>query len=302
MGKSAWVKKIAICLMYAAIFLSAVPLPAAARDTGGFGEEFTSTFFTIRDLFSQQDDGAQDLGALIRISVAGILLVVLGFLTERLIVRLYWRHSIKNYKAAFDAVVERVKDTPIEGLSREQNEELIEKCVEISRHTDLHTVRPGNTFIVSPLVYRIAEAAECSPVECATCFYAALVYDSGFLEVEPELFRMEILSRKEKVKFKKHVISFEDEISFLPRNIWETCREASYLHHENMDGSGYPESLKGDQIPLVARILRIADSYTALITKRAYHRRLSPKQAVQDLRRKSRIYDQGLVDILQGLV
>ena len=302
MGKSAWGKKIRVCLAYAAFVLNAVPLSADVRDTGGFGEEFTSTLFTIRDLFSQQDDGAQDLGALIRISAAGILLVILGFFTERLIVRLHWRHSIKNHKAAFDEVEERVKNTVIEGLSKEQNEELLEKCVELSRHTDLHTVRPGNTFIVATLVYRIAEAAKCPPAECASCFYAALVYDSGFLEVEPELFRMEILNRKEKVKFKKHVISFEDEISFLPRNLWETCREASYLHHENMDGSGYPENLKGDQIPLVARILRIADSYTALITKRAYHRRLSPKQAVQDLRRKSKIYDQRLVDILQGLV
>ena len=302
MGKTAWRKIFSKGFLYVALILNAVPLMAGSRESEDFGREFTSTLFTIKDLFSQQDDGAQDLGSLIKISIAGALVVILAFLAERLTVRLYWKHSIKNHKAAFETVVEQVKDTALEGLSKEENAEFLDKCQEISLRTDFYTVRPGNTYIASPIVYRIAKGAKCTPEECALYFYAALVYDCGFLEFDPEIFRMEILNRKEKLRFKKHVIGFEDHIEFLPKKIYEICSAACYLHHENMDGTGYPESLKESQIPLVARIIRVADSYTSLITKRTYHHRLTPKQAVQDLKRKSKIYDQKLVDILQSIV
>jgi putative two-component system response regulator len=54
-------------------------------------------------------------------------------------------------------------------------------------------------------------------------------------------------------------------------------------HHERMDGSGYPDGLSGEQIPLKARILQIADIYDALITDRPYRVALSPPDALQIL-------------------
>lgn len=55
-------------------------------------------------------------------------------------------------------------------------------------------------------------------------------------------------------------------------------------HHEKYDGSGYPTGLKGDQIPLAARILSVADAYDSMITDRPYRKRFSPEMAKAELR------------------
>lgn len=55
-------------------------------------------------------------------------------------------------------------------------------------------------------------------------------------------------------------------------------------HHERLDGSGYPDGLKGDEIPLTARILQITDIYDALTTDRPYHKALAPEAALAVLR------------------
>jgi putative two-component system response regulator len=58
-------------------------------------------------------------------------------------------------------------------------------------------------------------------------------------------------------------------------------------HHERMDGSGYPDGLSGEEIPLMARILQIADVYDALIKDRPYRQALSSEEALETLRREA---------------
>jgi len=58
-------------------------------------------------------------------------------------------------------------------------------------------------------------------------------------------------------------------------------------HHERMDGSGYPDGLTGDEIPLMARILQIADIYDALVTDRPYRDALSSENALETLSREA---------------
>ena len=57
-------------------------------------------------------------------------------------------------------------------------------------------------------------------------------------------------------------------------------------HHEKFDGSGYPDGLKGEQIPLTARVLQIVDVYDALTTDRPYRRALSPAEALETMKRE----------------
>ncbi len=59
-------------------------------------------------------------------------------------------------------------------------------------------------------------------------------------------------------------------------------------HHERFDGSGYPDGLKGEQIPLLARILQIADIYDALTTERPYKRAYTPEEALIIMRNETR--------------
>jgi HD-GYP domain-containing protein (c-di-GMP phosphodiesterase class II) len=56
-------------------------------------------------------------------------------------------------------------------------------------------------------------------------------------------------------------------------------------HHERWDGSGYPDGLPGDQIPLGARIIFVADAYDAMTSECVYRRRVSPEEAVAELDR-----------------
>jgi putative two-component system response regulator len=58
-------------------------------------------------------------------------------------------------------------------------------------------------------------------------------------------------------------------------------------HHERMDGSGYPDGLCGDEIPLFARILQIADIYDALTSNRPYRKALSPEEALAELSKEA---------------
>lgn len=68
-------------------------------------------------------------------------------------------------------------------------------------------------------------------------------------------------------------------------------RLAEYIltHHENWDGSGYPGGLKGEEIPLPARIVRIADAYTAMINPRSYRDALTSEEAVSELKNNAGI-------------
>lgn len=58
-------------------------------------------------------------------------------------------------------------------------------------------------------------------------------------------------------------------------------------HHEKYDGSGYPERLKGNQIPLIASVISVADTFDAMTTNRPYRKGLSKKEAVEEIERES---------------
>ena len=67
----------------------------------------------------------------------------------------------------------------------------------------------------------------------------------------------------------------------------EDVRPIVRHHHERPDGTGYPDQLAGDRIPLLARILNVVDSYDALTTERAYKAALSPAEAFRELREEA---------------
>lgn len=75
-------------------------------------------------------------------------------------------------------------------------------------------------------------------------------------------------------------------------------------HHEKLDGSGYPDGLKGDQIPMVARIMAIVDVYDALTTTRSYRAALAPEVAFSILEEESRKgwWDADVLDEFRDLI
>jgi putative two-component system response regulator len=75
-------------------------------------------------------------------------------------------------------------------------------------------------------------------------------------------------------------------------------------HHEKIDGSGYPDGLKGDAVPLTARILQTVDIYDALTTDRPYRKAMAPDRAFALMREevKRGWWDGALVDELEAMV
>lgn len=79
----------------------------------------------------------------------------------------------------------------------------------------------------------------------------------------------------------------------LNSNIYEIV----LYHHENYDGTGYPEKLSGDSIPLLARAVRILDSYDALTMDRPYYKGVCSAEALKILQRDAKYYDPHLLKL-----
>lgn len=111
---------------------------------------------------------------------------------------------------------------------------------------------------------------------------AALLSDVGKSVVPHNiLFKEEPLSDEERTQVEYHVIHSLELLENLPLS--DVVRSAIRSHHEKTDGSGYPDKLKGDEIPYFARIIAVADIYVALTSKRPYRRIYTPFEAMQIL-------------------
>lgn len=72
-------------------------------------------------------------------------------------------------------------------------------------------------------------------------------------------------------------------------------------HHENYDGSGYPNKVKGENIPIEARILRIVDTYDALTSPRGYRPAHTPEKAMGIMKQEERFFDPELLELFFSL-
>uniref|UniRef100_A0A1S7LJQ9 Putative Response regulator receiver modulated metal dependent phosphohydrolase [Include Response regulator receiver domain and HD domain] n=1 Tax=Magnetococcus massalia (strain MO-1) TaxID=451514 RepID=A0A1S7LJQ9_MAGMO len=82
-----------------------------------------------------------------------------------------------------------------------------------------------------------------------------------------------------------------------PSAFLQLARELTYSHHEWWDGSGYPEGLQQEEIPLSARIMAVADVYDALISQRVYKRPWSHEEALETLKQqRARQFDPRIID------
>lgn len=80
------------------------------------------------------------------------------------------------------------------------------------------------------------------------------------------------------------------------------AREIAHCHHEKWDGSGYPQGLAGDDIPISARLMAAADVYDALMSRRVYKEAYSHERAMEMIQtERGRHFDPDVVDALQGL-
>ena len=181
-------------------------------------------------------------------------------------------------------------------------ETLARKCREIGVQIDQATGRKNNSKNVAEMVYKLARGMGVAHYEASLFLSVALVYDIGFLEIDRKLLLAKGLSDAEKTEIRNHVKKGLKLLSFVPEKYRVIFADGVRMHHENMDGSGYPAGVPASRIPLVARLLRVAESFIALISRRSYHEICDKESAVDELRRMPGIYDPAIVDMLERLI
>lgn len=195
-----------------------------------------------------------------------------------------------------------VKPKTLATLAEVDVEGVIKHCVELAEKIDIHCNRPGNFKKIGPLVYKICRHLNLDSKKCALYFCASLVYDMGFLDLPEDLFVVDILSKNERKRIQSHVTVTPEKLEFAPDEFKSVFEEAIKYHHESMDGTGFPEGLSGQKIPLVARIIHVAESYISMVTPRNYHRKKNPISALKQLETQSHSYDSSLVKALGEVV
>lgn len=136
--------------------------------------------------------------------------------------------------------------------------------------------------LVANLAYRLAEELGYDEEFCDKIADAGILHDVGKMQISGYLYgRRKNVLKIEEIKYvRKHpTLGFE----FLER---ESIGDAEFKemilhHHENCDGSGYPDNMKGNSIPVGSRILRISDVYSALVSERPYRAAFDKETAME---------------------
>jgi HD-GYP domain-containing protein (c-di-GMP phosphodiesterase class II) len=148
---------------------------------------------------------------------------------------------------------------------------------------------------VEMIARRLAHQAGTSISDAAEIGWASMFHDIGKLRVpERILVKPEPLDPDEWTVIRLHPIWSEQALA--GGEDLAMARAVARWHHENWDGSGYPDGLYGDRIPLAARIVRIADAFDSMTNRRPYQEPRSFEAAIEELQANAgRDYDPGLV-------
>lgn len=113
-------------------------------------------------------------------------------------------------------------------------------------------------------------------------YYAGLVHDIGKILIPREiLIKVGSLNYDDYMEVQKHSIYAYKAL--IQAEMSEDIAKAVRAHHERWDGCGYPDGLKKDDIPIMARMLAIVDSYDAMVNDRAYREGYGHKLAIEEI-------------------
>lgn len=144
----------------------------------------------------------------------------------------------------------------------------------------------GHSERVAELALQIGETLGFSPTELDLLHRAGLLHDIGKIAVSHKILdKLGDLNANERHLVEKHVTVGARILE--PILAYSEVIPAILQHHENFDGTGYPQGLSGDSINLQARVLAVADRFEALTADRPYRKRLDRKSAVEYVRSQS---------------
>lgn len=132
----------------------------------------------------------------------------------------------------------------------------------------------------------LARAYGCSDAEAKRIGYSAMLHDVGKLHIPDDILQKPgPLTDEERRLMQRHTIVGEDILS--SQSFFDVARRIARSHHENWDGSGYPDRLAGDSIPPPARIVHLVDVYDAMTHRRPYKAAWSREKAIEVIQQES---------------
>ncbi len=154
-----------------------------------------------------------------------------------------------------------------------------------ARALELRDSETGNhTRRVTEMAVRLAQTLRLPPEQIKHLRRGAILHDIGkFAVPDAILNKPGPLNAAELEVMKQHPLFAHQLIS--PIAYLHPALDIPYAHHEKWDGSGYPRGLRGEEIPLAARIFALADVYDALTSNRPYRQAMPPKEALDYVRK-----------------
>ena len=154
----------------------------------------------------------------------------------------------------------------------------------------------GHLERVSRYATRLAETLQFPKEEIEAIQEAALLHDIGKLSLPEEiLHKTGSLTSEEADVIKKHLELGAKILD--PMKFFRPITTLLYHHHERYDGKGYPQGLKGEEIPIGARIVSVVDSFVAMMSERAYRKSMNLEESLDEIQaNRGTQFDPDVVD------
>ncbi len=212
--------------------------------------------------------------------------------------------SVLEVQAASRDITERKNAEEALQIAHDNLREAYEKTIEgWVRALDLRDRETeGHTQRVTELTLRVAAKLGLNDDELIQIRRGALLHDMGKMAIPDEILQKPgPLNEAEWEEMRRHPIYAHNMLS--PIAYLHPALEIPFCHHERWDGSGYPRGLKGEEIPLTARLFAVIDVWDALCSDRPYRKKLPRNEVITYLKEKAgTLFDPRLVELFLSTI
>jgi putative nucleotidyltransferase with HDIG domain len=169
-------------------------------------------------------------------------------------------------------------------VQEEKTDQMLQQVVELLAYTiDVKDTKTnGHSWRVAEYARQIAARSGLSEEDCIGVYYGGLLHDIGKIGISESIINKKgNLTAEEYEQIKNHpeyganILKHVSELPYL--------EDAARYHHERYDGKGYQKGLAGEEIPRIARIIAVADSYDAMTSRRDYHQPMSQARVRKEI-------------------
>ncbi|MGD8717643.1 MAG: HD domain-containing protein [Candidatus Zixiibacteriota bacterium] len=160
----------------------------------------------------------------------------------------------------------------------------------------------GHTERVTLYAAALADEIGLPEEERQNLLFGAVLHDVGYLGVPEEILRMpDGITEQQLEELRQHPLIGCNILKDIP--LLSKALDAVRSHHESYDGSGYPDGLAGEDIPIIARIVAVADTFDAITTDRRYRKAKSKEEALEEIKKnRGTQFDPAIADRFVELV